>query len=74
MSIGQEISKPNRFIAGIAASSPAADDMYPAADPAVWAEFVSKTLSRLPKAAKAEKPNTAEIIEAPNDQPILRPI
>ena len=58
----------------MAAKRPAADDMNPAAEPAVCAVFVSNMLSRFPNAANAENPSTAEMMDAPNDQPIFRPM
>ena len=46
----------------------------PAAEPAVWVMLVSRTESRRLKIAKNEKPSTAETIEAPNVQPIFKPM
>src|SRR5690606_11045113 len=48
--------------------------MYPAAEPAVCATFVSRIESRRLISAKNEKLSTAAMIDAPNVHPILSPM
>ena len=61
-------------MAGIAATRPAAEAIPPAAEPAVWVMFVSRTLRLRLSTAKIAKPRTAETIEAPKVHPIFRPM